>query len=302
MYHKGELEAQERAGERQMGERNGKAMTNQIIPNAINFIEKQPFFIISSQNNKGELFVSALSGEEGFLKVTSFVTIEINTQLINSNKADVFWSNIGEQTKAGLLFIEPSTRRRFRVNGTIEQEKDLLRIVIDQAYPNCPKFIQQRHVLKTGKPLYDRLEERGHVLTPDLYEIIRKADTFFVGSANDKGEMDASHRGGAPGFVSIGTDGSLLIPDYKGNSMFNTLGNFISTPNAGLLFIDFENHRTLQLTGSVEIIWDQEDPQSISGGTGRFWKFYPAAWVLLENLKAFDWNFIDYSPFNPSIP
>nr|WP_240348334.1 pyridoxamine 5'-phosphate oxidase family protein [Longitalea arenae] len=139
------------------------------------------------------------------------------------------------------------------------------------------------------------------MLTPDLLEIIRNADTFFVGSANDKGDMDASHRGGAPGFVSIGADGSLLIPDYKGNSMFNTLGNFISHPKAGLLFIDFENHRTLQLTGSVEIIWDQADPQSINGGTGRSWKLFPASWILLENLKGFDWNFVEYSPFNPAV-
>lgn len=300
MYHEGELEAQERAGERLMGYRNGKAMTNQIIPGAINFIERQSFFIISSQNNKGELIASVLSGEEGFLKVTSFVTIEINTKLINSNPADEFWDNIGYQTKAGLLFIEPSTRRRFRVNGTIEQEKDLLRIVIDQAYPNCPKFIQQRHVLKTGKPLYDRKEERGTLLTAALYKIIQNADTFFVASASDKGDMDASHRGGAPGFVSIGADGSLLIPDYKGNSMFNTLGNFISNPKAGLLFIDFENHRTLQLTGTVEVLWNHNDPQSTSGGTGRYWKFFPTSWTLLENLKSFDWDFIDYSPFNPS--
>ncbi|WP_205513058.1 hypothetical protein [Longitalea arenae] len=52
MYHEGELEAQERAGERQIGDRNGKAMSNQIIPGAMNFIERQAFFIISSQNKK----------------------------------------------------------------------------------------------------------------------------------------------------------------------------------------------------------------------------------------------------------
>ncbi|WP_207514735.1 pyridoxamine 5'-phosphate oxidase family protein [Longitalea luteola] len=299
MYHEGELEAQQRAGERHMAERNGKAMANQIIPGAINFIERQAFFIISTRNNKGELFVSALSGEEGFLKVTSFVTIEINTNLVNSNPADPFWSNIVEQAKTGLLFIEPATRRRFRVNGTIEQENDLLRIVVDQAYPNCPKFIQQRQVLKTGKPGYERPEERGTVLPPDLHEMIRTADTFFVASASNKGDMDASHRGGAPGFVSIQQDGSLLIPDYKGNSLFNTFGNFITNPKAGLLFIDFEKHRTLQLTGSVEILWDHEDAQSISGGTGRYWMFFPAEWILLENLKGFDWNFMEYSPFNP---
>jgi predicted pyridoxine 5'-phosphate oxidase superfamily flavin-nucleotide-binding protein len=302
MYHAGELEAQELAGERSMGERTGRVITNKIIPGAINFIEKQPFIVVSSQNNNGELFASLLAGEQGFLKVMDPGTIQIDTRLINSSPHDVFWHNISTQPKMGMLFIEPSSRRRFRVNGKIEQHEELLRVSIDQAYPNCPKFVQQRHVLKTSKPVYEAPAERGTSLAPHLYGIINKADTFFVGSSNDAGDLDASHRGGPPGFVSIEEDGSLLIPDYAGNSMFNTFGNFITNPKAGLVFPDFDKHSTLQLTGSVEILWHQNDPQSRTGGTGRFWKFYPNEWVLLENMKGYDWNFIEYSPFNPKTP
>jgi hypothetical protein len=152
--------------------------------------------------------------------------------------------------------------------------------------------------LKTGKPVYEVPEEHGTSLAPHLYNLIRKADTFFVASSNDSGDMDASHRGGAPGFVSIEDDGSLLVPDYSGNSMYNTLGNFIKNPMAGLVFPDFEHQRTLQLTGTVEILWNTQHQQP-SGGTGRFWKFYPRHWVLLENLKGYDWNFVEYSTFNP---
>ena len=298
MYHEGEIEAQQRAGEQSIGERNGRMLTNTIIPGAINFIENQPLFIISSQNGNGELFASVLTGEKGFIKVIDPQTISIDTKLINSNRLDPFWSNISAQTKTGLLFIELASRKRFRVNGKIEWHQDILKISIDQAYANCPKFIQQRQVLKTGKPVYEMLEERGIRLTPPLCNLIRKADTFFVASSNDEGDMDTSHRGGLPGFVSIEEDGSLLIPDYQGNSMFNTLGNFIKNPRAGLLFPDFEQQRTWQLTGTVEICWNMPDRQA-PGGTNRFWKFYPQQWVLLENLKGFDWNFVAYSPFNP---
>lgn len=298
MNHEGEVEAQQRAGEQAMGERNSRMITNKIIPGAINFIEKQPVFIISSQNNNGELFASVLTGEPGFVKVIDPENIEIDTKLINSSRLDPFWSNIGAQTKTGLLFIELSTRRRFRINGTITLHDEILHVSIDQAYPNCPKYIQQRQVLKTGKPVYEVPEERGTLLTPRLFNLISKADTFFVASSNDAGDMDASHRGGLPGFVSIGDDGSLLIPDYPGNSMYNTLGNFIKNPRAGLVFPDFEQQRTLQLTGTVEILWNGND-ELPANGTGRFWKFYPQQWILLENLKGFDWNFIEYSSFNP---
>jgi predicted pyridoxine 5'-phosphate oxidase superfamily flavin-nucleotide-binding protein len=299
MYHEGELEAQELAGERSIGERTGRVIINTIIPGAINFIEKQHFIVVSSHNNNGELFASLLAGAHGFLKVIDPGNIQIDTRLINSSPHDVFWNNISTQPKLGMLFIEPSSRRRFRVNGKIEQQGELLRVSIDQAYPNCPKYVQQRHVLTTSKPVYEAPEERGTSLAPHLYDMISKADTFFVGSSNDAGDLDASHRGGPPGFVSIEEDGSLLIPDYAGNSMFNTFGNFITNPQAGLVFPDFDKYKTLQLTGSVEILWDQNDPQSRSGGTGRFWKFYPNGWILLENMKGYDWNFIEYSPFNP---
>jgi hypothetical protein len=95
-------------------------------------------------------------------------------------------------------------------------------------------------------------------------------------------------------------DHRLRIPDYIGNSMFNTLGNFMSYPRAGLVFIDFENSRVLQLTGRPEILWELDDPAGETGGTGRFWQFELEAWR--DSILPFrlDWEFLDYSPFIPT--
>ena len=53
-----------------------------------------------------------------------------------------------------------------------------------------------------------------------------------------------SHRGGHTGFArsSQAPDGGdlLTLPDYVGNFMFNTLGNLLDWPQAGLLFIDWQ--------------------------------------------------------------
>ncbi len=51
--------------------------------------------------------------------------------------------------------------------------------------------------------------------------------------------VDVSHRGGRPGFVLVAHETLLLIPDYAGNCLFNTLGNISLNPKCGLLFIDF---------------------------------------------------------------
>ncbi len=113
--------------------------------------------------------------------------------------------------------------------------------------------------------------------------------------------MDASHRGGAKGFVEILENGTLKIPDYKGNSMYNTLGNFLLNPRAGLLFIDFQAGITLQLSGTASLLFNQsagEDLQKTTG-TGRYWLFETKEWILTEQHHQADWEFIDFSPFNP---
>ncbi|MGO7969101.1 flavin-nucleotide-binding protein, partial [Rhizobium ruizarguesonis] len=62
-------------------------------------------------------------------------------------------------------------------------------------------------------------------------QMVEGADTFLVASYvdRDNGErqVDVSHRGGNAGFVHIGADGVLTIPDFPGNRFFNTLGNFL---------------------------------------------------------------------------
>jgi hypothetical protein len=68
--------------------------------------------------------------------------------------------------------------------------------------------------------------------------------------------MDASHRGGNPGFVSAESDKRLVFPDYAGNNHYNTIGNLILDPRVGLLFVDFETGGMLQLTGRAEIEWE----------------------------------------------
>ena len=301
MYHQGELEAQAITGESNTGERNGRIITNNVIPGAVNFIEKQPFFIASSLNQKGEIVASVIAGDGGFVKILDESSLQVDRSLINSSPYDPLWSNIVSGSKLGMLFIEPSSRRRFRVNGEVQTSGDQVIISIDQAYPNCPKYIQQRHVLRTEKLAYQELPESSFSLTACLIDMILKADTFFVGSANEAGDLDASHRGGSPGFITVEADGSLLIPDYPGNSMYNTFGNFIQNPKAGLLFIDFENHKTLQLTGTAQIIWNANDAGSRTGGTGRYWKFFVENCLLMENLKGYEWNFIAYSPLNPIV-
>ena len=112
--------------------------------------------------------------------------------------------------------------------------------------------------------------------------------------------MDASHRGGNAGFVKIVDDRTIRIPDYQGNCMFNTFGNFMVTPRAGLIFLDFESSRSLQLIGRPEIHYDVDGWAEETGGTNRYWELHVDRWLEIGQTPELNWSFLDYSPHNPS--
>ncbi|THA31358.1 FAD-binding oxidoreductase, partial [Streptomyces sp. A1136] len=115
------------------------------------------------------------------------------------------------------------------------------------------------------------------VLDADAAAMIRASDSFYVASyvvRDGKKQVDASHRGGKPGFVRIDDDGVLTIPDFSGNLFFNTLGNFLLNPRAGLVFVDFRNGDLLQLSGRAEVILNAPEVAAFMGAE-RMWRFTP---------------------------
>ena len=302
VYHSGEKAIQQRVGETLNADRSGAVITDTIMAGAINFIEKQPMAIVSSADKNGQIWASLLIGDFGFVKVPNPNALAFNQNMIRSTKSDIFYKNIGEIPQIGSLFIELASRRRFKINGISTIHAGKIDVQIQEAYPNCPKYIQKRVI-----SLPDNFME----ITPSTFhgeklgalekDWMSKSDTLFVGSQSTEGRLDVNHRGGNAGFVEILDNITLKIPDYRGNSMFNTFGNVFQNPNVGLLFIDFEKGHTLQLTGKAEFLFEQNSETDLqkTGGTGRFWLFKTEQWIRTENHHKVDWEFMDYSPFNP---
>jgi uncharacterized protein len=65
------------------------------------------------------------------------------------------------------------------------------------------------------------------------------------------GAMDASPRGGAPGFVKVVDAHTLLIADSPGNNRLDTLENIIQTGQLGLLFLVPGVDETLRVNGTA---------------------------------------------------
>lgn len=302
VFHSGEREIQQRVGEEKAAHANGRIITDTIIQGAIHFIEKQPMVIVSSADPQGQVWISALIGDIGFARVPHPKALSIDKSLIRSSAEDIFYRNILKNGEIGSLFIELPTRRRFRVNGVATVMDASIEVAIHEAYPNCPKYIQRRVAsLPECLQKVEAKTETGSSLTHSEKEWIQQADTLFVGSRSAEGRLDASHRGGHPGFIEIPENDTLKIPDYRGNSMYNTLGNIVQNPNTGLLFIDFEQGSTLQLTGKAELVLESisETDKEKKADTGRYWLFRLRHWIKTKHHHQVDWEFLDYSPFNP---
>jgi uncharacterized protein len=71
------------------------------------------------------------------------------------------------------------------------------------------------------------------------------------GNSNTSGAMDASPRGGAPGFVKVVDARTLLIADSPGNNRLDTLENIIQTGQLGLLFLVPGVDETLRVNGTA---------------------------------------------------
>ena len=300
-FHEGELLVQQQAGETVKGEQNGRIIADSIPKAALKFIEQQSMVVLGSVDEQS-IWASILFGNAGFIRAIDSQTVEIDLKQVIENLEDPFWTNIERENRIGMLVIELETRRRLRINGKIARTtSDKLSLQVLESYPNCPKYIQRRHLsFKVDRDSQESSKAKtGRVLTLQQQKWIESADTFFVASYHSSRGVDVSHRGGNPGFIQISDRQTLRIPDYDGNGMFNTLGNLIIDPRAGLIFIDFERSRTLQLSGRATVLWDLENHDHPTGGTKRYWNFKIEQWLETDLPILFNCEFLDYSPHNP---
>lgn len=280
-FHEGELEAQRRAGETAAAARNGKAIGDEIMPGALKFIEQQRLAAVASIDAVGNVWASLLQGTPGFLSSPDRRHVDIDLDRVDLDEGDPLWSNLRSNPQLGMLLIEFDTRRRLRINGRASWVSPrFLRLAVDEAYPNCPQYIRRRHVRLESPTTANSSPiggQDGSVLTSTQRHWIASAETFFVASAHATRGADVSHRGGAAGFVSVIDDHTLRVPDYAGNGMFNTLGNLTLDPRAGLVFLDFDSGRTLQLLGRAEIQW-RSDEGGLRHDESRSWDFHVEHW------------------------
>lgn len=320
-FHPGERQFQSSAGRLEQMDAIGRRAIRELMPEQHRqFFSQLPFMIVGSTDPHGQLWASILPGSPGFVQSPTSTSLTVNTPIL---PGDPLASAIKKNARLGLLGLEMSTRRRNRVNAKVtDTANNQFALQVEQSFGNCPQYIQTRdlHFIRSPElPFQAPAAETFFELGDSLKAFIRQADTFFVASSagqsprlvnnpNHDGQdnasdnsldkslgVDVSHRGGMPGFIKV-QGNTLTIPDYAGNNFFNTLGNFLLNPKAGLLFVDFTSGDVYMLTGTVTLL--ASDSPIIKGFKGalRGWQFTLTQGVILKAALPFRASFDSYSP------
>ncbi|MFT0183226.1 pyridoxamine 5'-phosphate oxidase family protein [Pseudomonas benzopyrenica] len=291
-WHAGETLIQECLGVRERMAALGPRVIRSFMPDQHRqFFAQLPFVILGSVDAEGAAWATILAGQPGFLASPTPTTLDIAAHL---SAEDPVTPGLGDGAAMGLLGIELHTRRRNRMNGTLSVTAQGLRVTVDQSFGNCPRYIQLRDlsvVHAPGPPPIASVENLA-CLDADARALIAGADTFFVASyADQQGQrrVDVSHRGGKPGFVRVGAEDLLTIPDFNGNLFFNTLGNVVANGRTGLLFVDYEHGDLLQLSGTAEVLFDSPEIAAFDGAE-RLWAFRPRRIVRRRAALALRWK------------
>lgn len=311
VFHDGEKEIQTRIGVRQDLEYWGHRAIRPFFPEQHRaFFSQLPFIILSARDANGLPWVTLLTSHEPSIDDEAinnhFISSPEETSLHFSATAirgDALEHAFVDGAEIGLVGIELESRRRNRANGVLSNvSENSMTFDVTQSFGNCPQYISER-LLKSVEIDANKINTSRHqCLTPTMKRWIEQSDTLFIASGYEKPKyidntenmdisygMDASHRGGSAGFVSIVSNNKLVLPDYAGNNFFNTIGNLIKDPRVGLLFIDFDTGSLLQISGRATIDWDSQAIKK-HAGAHRLINIEIDEIVQLDNVLPLRWS------------
>jgi predicted pyridoxine 5'-phosphate oxidase superfamily flavin-nucleotide-binding protein len=94
------------------------------------------------------------------------------------------------------------------------------------------------------------------VLDDDARAFIAARRYFFLSTVNESGHPTVSYKGGAPGFVRVIDDSTLVFPSYDGNGMFLSTGNIAADSRIGMLFMEFDPPHRLRVHANATVSAD----------------------------------------------
>ncbi|MGW7446058.1 pyridoxamine 5'-phosphate oxidase family protein [Kitasatospora sp. NPDC054795] len=295
-YHPGERTVQARADRTGRADHAGRSIRRTVPTVAARFLTERRMLVVGAADRDGRVWATQLAGPAGFLSAPDEHTLAVAALPAG---ADPLAGALDRPARVGTIALDPAGRRRMRLNGrSVPDGRGGLLVHAEEVVANCPKYIQRR--TPTDRPVAGppRAVATGPALTTAQRLAAATADTFFIASTGPDGSVDASHRGGLPGFLQPVAPDRLRWPEYPGNSMFLTLGNLELDRRAGLLLPDWETGGALLVTGEARADWSEEARRGVPGAE-RMVELTVTGVVELADATPLTWSDPEYSTAIP---
>ena len=154
VYHDGNRVLQDRFDTRRLADRlEAVKVHDRFTAEDRAFIERLDMFFLATADAAGQPTCSYKGGDTGFVRVLDERTLVFPSY--DGNGMFLSLGNLGVNPRVGMLFVDFSTPRRLRVEGTAETDSDpeklswypgaqlVVRVTPHQIFPNCPRYIHK---------------------------------------------------------------------------------------------------------------------------------------------------------------
>ncbi|KAG5663357.1 hypothetical protein KAF25_001293 [Fusarium avenaceum] len=280
---------------------------------------------LGTLDNEGRPWTTVWGGERAFARPVAEGVLAFNSS-VDTRHDPVFralWDGIDEEgVRQGAinrphggegkgmsgLSIDLETRDRVKLVGTfvagatVDEGKAVqMAMGVTESLGNCPKYLNKKDIIPntmTPELVSDKLP-----LSQAALDLIAAADMFFLSSTNGV-TMDTNHRGGSPGFIRVikneEDELELIYPEFSGNRLYQTLGNFKVNPLVGLVIPDYNTADVLYLTGSASVLVGEEASTYLAR-TKLAVKITITAVKFVKSGLPFRGSRGEYSPYNPPV-
>ena len=302
-----------------------------LSPQLANHLQVAPLIAIGTLDSEGRPWTTLWgNGDKGFARPVAEGIVGMRTpvtgrydpvveELFGKEATGQIVREEGEGRMVAGLTIDLETRKRVKMFGrmiagalgtrddeVLGHEEHIaevqLVLKIEQSLGNCPKYLNQKHIVQAlAKP---ELVSDTPKFPQRALDLIEKSDLFFISSSQCDQDMDTNHRGGPPGFmrvVSNDDSGAVICyPEYSGNRLFQTLGNLMVNPLAGLCVPDFDTGDMLYFTGKTDILVGK-DAAEVLPRSNLAVKVTVTSARFVANALPFRGVEGERSPYNPNV-
>ena len=302
-----------------------------LSPQLANHLQIAPLISLGTLDSEGRPWTTLWgNGDKGFARPLGDSIVGIRTpvtgqydpvveELVGKEATGQIVREEGKGRMVAGLTIDLETRKRVKMYGRMiagalstrddevtghEEHIAEVQLVlkIEQSLGNCPKYLNKKEIVPAlARP---ELISDSPKLPQRALDCIAKADLFFMSTSQYNHDMDTNHRGGPPGFIRVlSNDESgavICYPEYSGNRLYQSLGNMMVNPLAGVCVPDFETGDMLYFTGRTNIYVGKE-AADLMPRSNLAVKFTVTSARFVANALPFRGRGGQLSPYNPTV-